>query len=371
MIIGDYIDPVELDKPDYPYLPEGQAFVNSLSINTQNNPIDVVKGFDLAIIGIGQNENESLLIRSYLYSLSKNSTKIKIVDLGNLKKCNTSGDLHFAILDITTYLLEKKVIPVFFGGTSMEALSIAKAFDNLSWRFNFLNVTPSLSKSDVIEPLNKLGNLQMFYHLAGQSCMTSTEILDFIETNHFESLRLGKIRGNIIDAEPYLRDADIFLFGLSSVRRCEAPAVSIVSPNGLFAEDACQLAWYAGMGGKTKAVLLSDYVPEIDIDGATAALAAQILWYFIEGFANRKLEFPEEDDPQSFKKFIISQKSMDNDVVFYKSIKTNRWWVEIPVSMGNTIESVLAPSSQADYNIFVNNEIPDRWSKLFRRWNRI
>jgi hypothetical protein len=42
-----------------------------------------------------------------------------------------------------------------------------------------------------------------------------------------------------------LRDADLVSFDISAVKQSEAPASRFASPNGLAAEDACQLARYA------------------------------------------------------------------------------------------------------------------------------
>lgn len=44
----------------------------------------------------------------------------------------------------------------------------------------------------------------------------------------------------------------------------------------------------------------------------------------------------------------------DNDTIFYKSKKTNRWWMQLQ-------NNILIPCSYQDYITACNNEIPERW----------
>ena len=55
-------------------------------------------------------------------------------------------------------------------------------------------------------------------------------------------------------------------------------------------------------------------------------LVAQIIWYFIEGVNTRVLDFPKENVP--FQKYIVLVE--EEEIVFFKSLKTNRWWIEMP-----------------------------------------
>jgi hypothetical protein len=50
----------------------------------------------------------------------------------------------------------------------------------------------------------------------------------------------------------------------------------------------------------------------------------------------------------------------DNDTVFYKSKKTNRWWMKVQD------DHIIACAYQ-DYITACNNEIPERWLREMER----
>ena len=57
----------------------------------------------------------------------------------------------------------------------------------------------------------------------------------------------------------------------------------------------------------------------------TSMLVAQVIWYFIEG-VNCRVKDDDFFDESSYQKFITLVDSLR--LVFYKSIKTGRWWIE-------------------------------------------
>ena len=109
-------------------------------------------------------------------------------------------------------------------------------------------------------------------------------------------------------------------------------------------------------------------LPDADVRGQTAQLAAQSLWYFMEGVSQRKDEHPLSA-PDAFKKFIVSHNDMDHDIIFYKSLETDRWWFEVPVIRQTKTRHVLISCSMDDYKKACNQEIPDRWLNAFQKLN--
>jgi hypothetical protein len=64
-----------------------------------------------------------------------------------------------------------------------------------------------------------------------------------------------------------------------------------------------------------------------------SVLIAQIIWYFIEGFHYRSNEYPF-GSRENYIKYIVPME--EETLIFYKSDKTDRWWIEIPfISNGN------------------------------------
>jgi hypothetical protein len=164
--------------------------------------------------------------------------------------------------------------------------------------------------------------------------------------------------------EPVLRDSDIVSFDISAVRQPDAPAFFNSPPSGFNTEEACQLARYAGLSDRVTTFGLFEVNPKHDVLDQTSKLAAQIIWYFLDGLNNRKPEYPEEEDP-NFKTFIVGHSDLDYEITFHKSLISERWWMEIPnpKQQGN----VLISCSYSDYQLACEQEVPDLWWKSFQK----
>src|SRR5690554_7142211 len=58
-------------------------------------------------------------------------------------------------------------------------------------------------------------------------------------------------------------------------------------------------------------------------------MVAQLIWYFNEGYANRKGDFPV-GSKKTYTKFRVFLEELNEEIVFYKSNKSGRWWIEVP-----------------------------------------
>ena len=70
----------------------------------------------------------------------------------------------------------------------------------------------------------------------------------------------------------------------------------------------------------------------------------------------------------SFQKFTVLVE--DEELLFYKSNKTGRWWIEIPFlsNVNNKLKRrTLLPCTYAEYVSATNQEIPERWYKARRK----
>jgi hypothetical protein len=98
-----------------------------------------------------------------------------------------------------------------------------------------------------------------------------------------------------------------------------------------------------------------------------SVLIAQIIWYFIEGVNYRSNEYPF-GTKENYLKYIVPLES--EELVFYKSNKTGRWWIEINFFAGqhNKLKkNTLLSCSHDEYLAACNNEIPERWWKAQRK----
>lgn len=386
MDLNGYFDPVSLERPEFHLLPEKYSFSRNISIHTPDNPIRQLDHYKVALIGLPQDENAFIKgsdeapdsIRGMLYQLKKINNNVKVYDLGNLKITENINDSYFAIRDVTLELIDKGVVPFFIGGSQDLAFGVLLALEKLSGIQQLLSVDPRLDfwpeKKAELHSGNYLNYILdedkrekfIFSNIAHQAYFIADEQVDIMEGEYMESIRLGTIRDNLRLAEPLVRDSDFISVDMNVVRHSDAPGVTIPSPNGLFGDELCTLTRYAGLSEKVKVCGIFECSPSRDLNQQTSHLAAQSIWYFIEGLSQRVKENPV-DTPEHTTKFIITMNEADQELIFHKSNISERWWIEIPVKNPTTKHNFFVSCSYEDYLQACNHEIPDRWWRFLHR----
>ncbi|MGC9342150.1 MAG: arginase family protein, partial [Bacteroidales bacterium] len=286
-------------------------------------------------------------------------------------------DSYFALRDILTELMKNSVIALIIGGSQDLGIGLVKAFDNFKGFWNFTTIDSRLDfgqeentqvSSNYLESLvkNKTYEKLCITNIGHQQYFTPVSLLDKFENAGHHSLRLGEVRANLPIIEPFLRDTHILSVDLNAIRQSDAPAASSPSPNGFFGHEFCQLTRYAGASPELKAILFSELVPDNDLNDLSTHLIAQSIWYFLDG-----LSIKQDEDPRAtgMKKFIVSTSAANHNMIFYKSNKTDRWWMEIPIKDPLIDKNYIVACSYQDYQKACVNEIPDRWWKLMRRFS--
>src|SRR4030042_6618450 len=381
MNLNDYFDPVELEKPEE-FVPDTDlSFGRDIMVNTPSNPIDEISDYQIALIGVPEDRNSHnkgtalapKRIRGKLYQLFRVNDKTRIIDLGNLKPGNTFNDTSVALRDVLIELISNQVTAIILGGSQDMTIACFTAFEQSKSSVNLVTIDSTIdavsSLSGSCHYLTKmLGNKKLFKftNIGHQQYLTDMNCLELLEKSNFESIRLGNIREKIFLVEPLLRDSHLVSFDIGALRQGDAPARISTSPNGFFAHEACQIARYSGMGDMISCFGIFEVNPKFDINDLTSHVAAQMVWYFIEGFSIRKIEYPSSES-NDFKVFIISHDKMEHDITFLKSIKTGRWWMEVPVVKAG--RKIMVACSQEDYQQACNHDIPDLWWKSFRKLN--
>ncbi len=387
MNIRDYCNPVALEKPANHHLADKAVFCRNIYIHTPDTPVRELDSFHLAIIGVPEDRSASrpgsakapIPVRDHLYQLFRVSPKLKIIDLGDLKGGNSIQDTYFALRDVLLDLLERKLTVAVLGGSQDLTYGIYLAFEKRNRKFSFVTVDSRLDmgligndikpESYLVPILSRNKELLFSYsNLGHQTYFVDQGDMDFLRDNFHQTLRLGDIRQDMSRVEPILRDAGFVSMDMNSIRQSDAPGCTHPSPNGFTGEEICQISRYAGLSPSVKCFGLFNLLPQADRDGQSAHLAAQALWYFMEGASQRKEENPHAA-PDAFKKFIVSLNEMDHDIVFYKSLETDRWWFEVPVIRKTKTRHVLISCSMNDYQKACNQEIPDRWLNAFQKLN--
>jgi len=104
--------------------------------------------------------------------------------------------------------------------------------------------------------------------------------------------------------------------------------------------------------------------PDFDNHNQTAHLVAQMIWYFIEGYSQRKKDYPA-CNVDEYIKFIVNFDD-DTSLNFYKSPKSDRWWLEVPY-LNSPDKYILVSCSYKDYEEATRGDLPDKWWKMYQK----
>lgn len=321
-------------------------------------------------------------IRRYLYNLAAGHFSLKIADLGNLKRGFSVNDTYVALTSIITDLLKSNIIPVIFGGGNDIAYAQYRAYESLEQVINIVSVDSKFDLGEVEGDLNSnsyLGKIILhqpnflfnFSNIGYQTYFVDPASIQLMNKLFFDVYRVGQVRESIDEVEPVVRNADMVSFDISAIKKSDAPGNNNASPNGFYGEEACQIARYAGLSDKLSSIGFYEINPKTDRDGQTSHLTAQMVWYFMDGVANRKKDNPV-GNKTDFTKFRVALKDNRHEIVFHKSNKSGRWWMEVPYVSGKGSQYErhhLVPCSYRDYQTACNIEMPDRWWQAYQKLN--
>jgi len=321
-------------------------------------------------------------VRKPFYTLYQGDYRLRLADLGNIVAGEAVSDTYVAVRTVCSELIKAGIVPIIIGGGHDITYAQYLAYESLEQKVEVAVVDPRFDlDQDHTEtaPLNSqtflnhivlhepdyLFNLS---NLAYQSYFVSKESVAMYEKLYFTAMRLGLMAGKIDQVEPVIRAADMLSFDISAIRFSDAPGSAHTTPNGLFGDEACQVCRYAGMSDKLTSIGFYEYNPLYDNRGQTALLLAQMIWYFIEGYYNRK-----HDAPLVPKSAYITYRTtiMDDayELVFVKSKKSDRWWMQVPYSGSKSVNEryYLVPCRYEDYQTAVSGEMPDLWWKTHQK----
>lgn len=338
--------------------------------------------YKIAIIGVGENRgaqsNNDLVditkIRKNFYALYPGNWDLKIVDLGDVLAGEKLEDTYYLLKIITAELISNKVIPIVLGGSQDLTYALYRAYEILDQMVNLVVIDSRvdiakknasladsfLSKIIIEEPIN----LFNYANLGYQTYFNSQEEIDLIDSLYFEAYRVGEISNNLTLAEPVLRDADIVSIDLNAVKSSDSGNFLNFNPNGFDGKEICGLARYSGLSDKVSVFGIFNY----NNQATEALLISQVLWYFIEGVNCRYNEYPFVPNEDCLK-YIVPFEDY-KDLVFYKSNKSERWWIEVDLQHivnEKLNKKNLLPCSYDDYLKATSQQLPDRWWRTFKK----
>lgn len=377
----DFINPLEDYFADFIQTLSSQHLGSKVVFHDKKQAPDLNQ-IQIAIIGVpenrgaqnGQPYSDLYAIRENFYKLYPGNWDVSIADLGDIQPGETIEDTYFAVKNAVNILLKKNIIPVILGGSQDLTYAMYRGYDNLDQMVNLVSIDKSfdLAKDEATIPAESFisrmimeapNNLFNYSNLGFQTYYNAQEEIDLLENLYFEAYRLGEVADKTHIAEPIFRDADMVSIDMTSVKSSDSGNFSPFTPNGFTGKEICAFSRYAGISDKVTMFGVFNH----NSSKQDAVLISQILWYFIEGHQCRSQEYPF-GSKENFVKYIVP--SEDYELIFYKSPKTERWWLEIPIdyNSNNKIKKItLLPCDKEDYVSAIEGDIPERWWKAQRK----
>ena len=370
-MIAEYLLPVNNEIVDFKNKLSPLAIGKAITIYGDDQSI--LKGFDIALIGLSESRKSSEVNKKYIdinsfrkefYSLFCGDWNVNIIDMGDVINGEDISDTYFALKTINESLLEKNIISFFIGGTQDLTFPLYQAFakkgdyvnlTSIDNKFDFGQIKKDFDSSSYMSKIlmEKDNKLNHYCNLGFQTFLNSQEEIDLLEKLQFESHRLGKINKKIDLIEPSLRYTDLLSIDFRSVKASELNFIHNY-PNGFESSEICSIARYAGMSDRISCV----GVFEVFQNSISSALLAQAVWYFIEGFSLRIIEDPKSEN---FKGKSYHMDLENHQIKFYQSDISQKWWFELIEENSNKLIDVsLYPCGHEDYLEACNDDISDK-----------
>jgi formiminoglutamase len=370
--LADFLQPISLAEisHDEPYH-DGQI---GKDISIFEDEFPNLGDADIIIAGCGEHrgkfpigfDGSPAVVRHELYKLYNWHPSLKITDAGNIKIGADLTDTYAALKTLVREMNTHNKTVLIIGGSHDVALAQYYAHADQERTIESVCVDAkidldmnSTSRCDnfLMEMLTGEPNYVRHYnHIGFQSYFVHPNMLETLDKLRFDCYRVGKVRENMEEMEPVIRNADIFSFDISAIAHAFAPSNS-VSPNGFTGEEACALMRYAGLSPSISSIGIYGYQAGHDSDNITAKQIAQMIWYFMEGRSRgtREATINEKD---AFNEYHTAFAEVAT--TFLQSKRTGRWWMQLP-------DQQYIACSYNDYIQASSNEIPERWLRAQER----
>ena len=327
--------------------------------------------------GANNPNNPISAFRSLFYRLHPEANwKLPIYDLGTIEPGATIQDTYFALANVVSELVKNQIIPIVVGGSQDLTMALYQGYEKLEQLVNTCAIDRSIdigSTEDTLHSKNYLGHMlvqrpcYLFNHavIGLQQPYAPAAEFELFEKLFFDTCRLGEFNQDFRLAEPHLRNADIISFDLQAIKAADL-GTTTGAPNGFTAAQFCQVCKYAGISDKVTSI---GFFTEDTLGQVGTTLLAEGIWYFLQGYFARVGDFPF-GSKADYTKFTVFMDEVSRELIFYKSNKSARWWMEVPYppQSGSRFERHhMVPCNKSDYDNAMKNELPDLWWKTYQK----
>ncbi len=312
-------------------------------------------------------EENAQIFRERLYGLAWKFGETSWCDLGILKHKKTKENMAAGLKEVLHELYKKGCFPIIIGGDFDLSKTIYSAYSEIKKEIEYCKIAPGLELKagnplyDII--LSKPNNLFNFTLLGHQSYYVPESTEKQLNELLFDTCRLGALRNSIFNAEPAMRNSHLLSMDMTAIREAEYPATSSMKPNGLYAEEACQLMRFAGLSCNLETLYLHN-IGDLEKRPISGELLAQCIWFFLHGREERIYDIPDKDS-DNFTTYRNTISNGAHEIVFLKSNHTERWWMEIPNP--RTSKAFYVACTYNDFLKVSNDEMPDTWWKFYQK----
>lgn len=377
-----YFSPIES-----PELIQQETLGHEINVHTENGfPEFSTPGIALVYVPEFRNGKKEFQgqseanFRAGFYNFFKGANwRFSIYDLGDLLPGERVEDTYFALSQVVSELIKVKVVPIVIGGSQDLTYAMYTGYETLEQMVNVLSIDNRLDLGDPEKSLHADGFVSQLlmrrpcylfnYAVLGyQTPLVKASELDLFEKLFFDTVRYGEFLSDFKVAEPHLRNSDLVTIDVASIKASEFKGEPYCEPNGFTNQEMCQIARYAGISDKLSSFGLFNLYPGVTAPSAYNQIA-QMIWYFADGYANRVGDFPM-GTKKDYTKFTVFLDEIDHEIIFYKSNRSDRWWMEVPYpsTKGAKYERHhMVPCHKNQYDNALKGEIPDLWWKTFQK----
>ncbi len=378
--ISIYFNPIELEK-------EFESGQLGGKIQAYSAGDEIVKEA-LALIFVGEYRNSNVetvghsnaAILDKICALQSGDWHSPMYCLGEILPGDTPEDTFSALKEVVFELVKSDVFPIVIGGSQDLTLAMYQAYEKLEQTVNLLSIDSHFDLGDPEREitadgwlnkiiLHKPNFLFNYANIGYQSYYVNADEIELFSKMYFDVHRLGEYYSDSTVAEPLARNSDIVSFDLDAVRASDYPGNSKHSPHGFYGEDACRIMRYAGISDKLTSIGVFNFNGHHESLNQNANLVAQMVWYFIEGFNQRKQDYPK-CTKKNYIRYRVTIDDFKDEIQFYKSDKSGRWWIEVPYPNVDRLKfqrHLLVPCTYKVYQDAIKNEMPSLWWKTYQK----